>query len=137
MGKYDDIIDFPVPTSKNHPRMPVIQRAAQFSSFAALRGYDDAVAETGRLTDERLELEEDDLARLDEKLFVITDNIRLQPYIEIVYFCPDKRKSGGSYQNYSGNVKQIDEYSRKFLFADGTTINIDDIIDIHISKIYE
>lgn len=52
MDNYKDIINLPHPTSKRHPRMPIYDRAAQFSPFAALTGYEEAIKETARQTDE-------------------------------------------------------------------------------------
>lgn len=85
-------------------------RAAQFSPFAALTGYDDAVKETARLTDSKIELDEYELQELNEKLNKIQDNLREDAEVSITYFVTDKKKSGGSYKTISGIVKRIDEY---------------------------
>lgn len=66
--RYDEIIHLPHPVSQTHPRMGRLERAAQFSPFAALTGYDDAVRETARLTDAQRELAEDEQALLERQL---------------------------------------------------------------------
>ena len=97
-GKYDDIINLPHPTSQNHPRMSLHDRAAQFSPFAALTGHHAAIAETGRLTDQRIELDESEIARVDAALQHLQELLPERPTVSITYFVPDERKNGGSYQ---------------------------------------
>lgn len=130
--KYDDIINLPHPTSKNHPRMPLYDRAAQFSPFAALTGYDAAIKETARLTDEKKELDEDTISRLNERLNIIGENIGSKQPITITYFVPDEKKTGGEYVSYSGVVKRIDEYERTLIMTDKRIIPIEQISDIEI-----
>ena len=125
--EYDDIINLPNPTSRNHPRMPIQTRAAQFSPFAALTGHDAAIKETARLTDEKQELSEDALERLNEQLNIISQNIDTEQIITITYFVPDDKKSGGAYISHSGIVKKIDEYERTVIMADKTVIPIEQI----------
>lgn len=127
---YDDIINLPHPVSKKHPRMSDIARAAQFSPFAALTGYDSAVGETARLTDEKIELDEDMINDINAKLWLIKDNIAERPEITIKYFVQDERKSGGAYVVAKGNVKQIDDYERVVILTDNTKISIDNIYTI-------
>ena len=107
--------------------MSRIDRAAQFAPFAALTGYDAAVAETARLTTERAELDEDAKTRLNSRLQLILKRIEEQPEIDVTYFKPDDKKAGGAYFTASGKVKQIDEYKRALLFSDGIKIPLDDI----------
>lgn len=132
---YDDIINLPHPTSKKHPRMSALDRAAQFSPFAALSGYDLAIKETARLTDQRRDLDEYEKATLDMQLRIIQDNIRDCPEVTFTYFIPDTRKSGGAYAVYTGNVKKIDTYQNCLVMVDGTEISIYEIIDMK-SKIF-
>ena len=101
-GKYDDIIELPHPTSQNHPRMSLYDRAAQFSPFAALTGHHAAIAETGRLTDRRIELDESEIARVDAELQHLQELLPGRPTVSITYFAPDERKNGGSYQTVTG-----------------------------------
>ncbi len=122
--EYDDIINLPNPTSKTHLRMPLYNRAAQFSPFAALTGHEAAVKEEARLTEEKKELGEDEIARLNEKLNVIIKNIGTEKMVTITYFVPDDRKSGGSYVSCSGIVKRIDEYEHTIVLTDQTVIPI-------------
>lgn len=127
---YDDIINFPNPTSKKHPRMSLYDRAAQFSPFAALTGHDAAIQETARLTDEKVELDDDTLNRLNEQLNIIRNHIGTNESVSITYFVPDDRKSGGAYVTHSGTVKKIDEYERVVVMSDKTRIPIEQISEI-------
>ena len=132
MGNYDDIIGLPHHVSEVHPQMGRIDRAAQFSPFAALTGYSDAIRETGRLTEERVELDEDMKEGLDEKLRMLKYQIEEGDYPEaaITYFQPDSQKSGGAYVTFQGRMKRIDAYKRQILFTDGTALSIDRILSI-------
>ena len=129
-GEYGDIINLPHHVSIKRPRMTVIDRAAQFSPFAALTGYDAAIKETARLTDERLELDDYSANALSDRLQIIAERIAEQPEIAITYFQPDIRKSGGSYVTATSAVKKYDEHKRIVIMADGTTIPIDEIVGI-------
>ena len=128
--EYDDIIDLPHHVSATRPRMSMIDRAAQFSPFAALTGYDAAIKETGRLTDERIDLSEESRAALDRKQQILLDNLADHPEISVTYFVPDERKSGGAYVTVTGRVKKVDDYQRLLILTDGTKIPLDDILDI-------
>ena len=129
-GKYDDIINMEHPTSLKHPRMPRSDRAAQFSPFAALSGYEDAVEETARVTDEKRTLTDDEIDSINKKLNVILEHLRESPRVRIRYFVPDKRKDGGEYVTVTGTVKRIDEFESVILMSDGTLIPLADIRDI-------
>lgn len=128
--RYDDIIHLPHHVSKTRPQMSMMDRAAQFSPFAALTGYDAAIKETGRLTDEKIELGEETKAVLDRKQCYLSDMISVQPEITVTYFLPDERKSGGTYLSVTGKLKRIDEYERMMILTDGKKIPLDDIMDI-------
>lgn len=128
---YDDIINLPHHTSLKRPQMSMHDRAAQFSPFAALTGYDEAIKEEGRLTSGRIELGEYESELLDRSLRCILEHIGEMPYISVIYFEPDERKSGGAYTNKSGRLKRVDEYERKLYFTDGTGIEMDGIIEIN------
>ena len=127
---YEDIINLPHHVSKTRPKMSMLDRAAQFSPFAALTGYDDAIKETGRLTDEKIEMDEDRKAALDMKQAYLIEMIDEQPEISITYFLPDAKKSGGAYVTVTGNLKRFDEYERLLILTDGKKIPMDDIADI-------
>lgn len=131
--QYDDIIDLPHHVSQRRPQMTNIDRAAQFSPFAALTGYDEAVRETARLTKQRIELDENAIEILDSKMQRINDGIRFHPFAGITYFVEDEKKAGGKYITARGNVKKIDKYKRNVLMENGTAIPIDDIIDIELT----
>lgn len=127
--KYDDIINLEYPKLK-HPRMSIYNRAAQFSPFAALTGYEDAVKETARLADKKIIVDEETKVILDTKLQYIESIITEKPYITITYFIKDKLKNGGSYNTYSNNIKRIDIIKKELVFLDNKKILINDIIDI-------
>ena len=130
MSSYDDILHMPYP--RKPQRMSNYNRAAQFSPFAALTGFEAAIAETARLTDCKVELDEGGKALLDEKLRLIEENIQESPEIVVTYFKPDLRKFGGAYIRKSGRVKKLDAYSRSVIFTDGTAIRIEDISEIYL-----
>lgn len=130
--RYADIIALPHHTSIKRPRMSRENRAAQFSPFAALTGYDAAIDETARLTDEKLELDDDRINDINAKLQYIKDHIDEKPEISVEYFIPDEKKSGEAYVTVSGAVRIIDEYERSVVFGDGRRIAIDDIYGIEI-----
>ena len=135
--RYDDIIHLPHHVSKTRPQMSMMDRAAQFSPFAALTGYDAAIKETGRLTDEKIELGEETKAVLDRKQRYLSDMISVQPEITVTYFLPDGRKAGGSYAVKTGALARIYGYERELKFCDGTRIRMDDVVDIHIPEVEE
>ena len=130
MGKYDDIFSLPHPVSKTHPPMPRAERAAQFSSFAALTGYEEIVAESARLTEARAELDRDALEALDAALRAVASEIDARPEVELRYFVPDKKKAGGRYETLRGRVKKIDEQASLLLLEDGKKIPLGDIASI-------
>lgn len=127
---YDDIIHMPHHISKTRAQMPMRDRAAQFSSFDALAGFGGMIEETKRLTDKKLELDETEIERLDEKLNILSENILLHPKICVVYFLPDEWKDGGAYVTHIGSLKKIDRFLRTVIFTDGERIPIDDISSI-------
>lgn len=129
-NSYDDIISLPHYASKTRPRMDRENRAAQFSPFAALTGYDAAVVETARLTDRRIELSDDKKARLDERIQILLERVHERPKVSLTYFRRDERKAGGSYEIISGAISKIDEFEQLIVFADGRKIPVEDIYDI-------
>ena len=130
MGKYDDIIGLPHHVSATRPHMPMIDRAAQFMPFRALTGYEGAVQETARLTDEKIELTGDEKAALDAKLQRLADNLGSQPPVTLVYFRPDEKKSGGAYVTVTGQLKKIDQHMGVLILTGGERIPIEDILKI-------
>ena len=127
---YDDILSLPHHVSETHPRMPMLSRAAQFSPFAALTGYDAAIEETARLTDERRELTEEEQHRISERLRQLQEQIRQRPPVKLRYFRPDERKAGGAYLTVTGTVKRIDGVQGALLLTDGTSIPFEDIFTL-------
>ncbi len=118
---YSDIIDLPHHKSANRKHMSLYDRAAQFSPFAALTGYDEVIAETGRLTDDMAELPEDAKAELDRRYMLLTAMIDegYRPEVTVTYFLPDKYKAGGSYKSFTGQVKRVDSTFKKLIFYSG------------------
>ena len=129
-GKYDEIMGLPHHVSKTRPQMPMSDRAAQFAPFAALTGYDAAIKETGRLTDERIELDVEALSALDMKYQILMEALDEAPEVTITYFQPDERKAGGKYVSAVGAVKKIDDFERRITMRDGTRIPMDDVLSI-------
>lgn len=129
--KYDDIIYLPHHTSTKRVHLSTAQRSAQFASFAALKGFEDEIAETARVTEERTILDENEIEALNDALQYISYNLNEIAEVSITYFVPDKLKSGGAYVTKVGSVKKIDSFARRILI-DGTEILIDDIVKIEI-----
>lgn len=120
---YEDIMHLSRPVSTRHLPMSMHDRAAQFSPFAALTGYDAAIEETARLTDRQTELAESSKEALDKKIRVIQDVIDTMPEVTVTFFEPDLRKAGGAYRTISGRVKKIDEYNKALIFQDDSVIH--------------
>lgn len=129
MDEYEDIINLSRPVSK-HAKMSLYQRSAQFAPFSALTGYEGQVKETARLTDKRIELNEEAKSDLDFKIQVIQEMILNNPDVEITYFIPDERKDGGKYETIKNKIKKIDNYNQTIIMQDGLKIPIKEIIDI-------
>ncbi len=130
MNDYSDIIDLPHPDPKNHPRMSMLSRAAQFAPFAALTGYDAALQETSRLTDEQISLDDYHQDLLNRKFQYLQEHLSEKLSITVVYFEPDSIKTGGAYYTTTGIVKSIDEFNRCLIFFNGQQIPLMNIIDI-------
>lgn len=130
MGEYDDLIYLPHPVSRKHPPMSVMDRAAQFSPFSALTGYEAVLQEAGRLTDSRAELSEYSRDILDQKQQILLDAALAHPEITVTYFIPDRRKQGGAYGTLKGNLKKIDLARRVIILLDRTEVSLDDVADI-------
>ena len=134
--QYEDIINMPHHVSSTRPQMSMMDRAAQFSPFAALTGYDGAIKETARLTDEKSELGDEAISILNMKLQMLAEAFEDRPEVCITYFSPDERKAGGTYISVSGVVKKIDEFERILILTDGTKIKMEDIAYIE-GQIFE
>ncbi len=127
---YQDIINLPHHVSKSRPHMPMADRAAQFSPFAALSGYGAAVRETERLTDQRVELNEDEQQKISVRLALLRSCLQELPTVEFTYFIPDEKKTGGEYSTVTGIVKKMDEFQKVIIMMDGTKIPIKEIIGV-------
>ncbi len=127
---YDDIIDLPHHVSATRPQISMMDRAAQFSPFAALTGYDAAIKETGRLTDQKVEMDAEALNVLNMKFQILIDRLAEEPEVTFIYFKPDERKDGGAYIDVTGIVKKVDKFERLIVMQSGTKIVMDDILNI-------
>ena len=128
MKDYSDIIDLPHHVSEKHPRMSLYDRAAQFSPFSALSGYESEIAETGRFIEERVRLDEQKKRELDSRMQeIITKDSRR---IRVFFFIPDERKEGGSYKEIEADINRIDAYKRIIVLSSGDRLPFEDIIDI-------
>ena len=130
MEKYDDIIELPHHVSKVHPQMSMANRAAQFSPFAALSGYEDALDEAARLTDAEVELSECSIQEINEKVNYLMEHLPDHDEITILYFTPDEKKAGGRYSSSTGKIKKVREFEQEIEMMDGTVIAIKRILSI-------
>ena len=130
MEKYEDIINLSHHVSTKRPQMSMLDRAAQFSPFAALTGYDAAIKETGRLTDDKIEMDEESLNMLNMKFQLLVDTLDEKQEVSFTYFKPDEAKAGGAYVTATGIVKKVDDYERLITMKDGTKIPMDDVYSI-------
>lgn len=130
MGNYDDIINLPHHESTKHPKMPALDRAAQFMPFSALVEHDAAVMETQRLTDDRTELDESRKEELDARLQFIREHLLQEPQACITYFVPDAKKGGGAYLTVTGAVRKMEETRHEVIMENGTVIPMEDIREI-------
>ena len=132
-NKYSDIINLPHHVSATRPHMTIIDRAAQFSPFAALTGYEAAIEETGRVTESFAELDENRKERINEKLQWIKEHLKEETKISVIYFQPDEKKEGGRYVEVTGAIKKIDEFERCILMMDGMKVLLNHIYDIEFN----
>lgn len=128
--EYDDIINLPHHVSADRPHMPMLDRAAQFSPFAALTGYDAAIVETARLTDTKRDLSEDQKEVISKQLYELQSRLKTDPTVTVTYFVPDSRKAGGAYRSVTGTAKKVDEYLGVLEMSSGLIIPFDDILGI-------
>lgn len=131
-NRYNDIINLPHHVSKFHKQMSVYDRAAQFSPFAALKGYDEEIDEAARYTEERLQLDDEFIGELNSKLLTLKGCEKQRPLVKLTYFKPDSKKQGGAYVKVEQTLKKIDEYNRIIVFTDGTKVNFRDLISVDI-----
>ena len=126
-GRYEDILRMPHHCSLRHPAMPRENRAAQFMPFAALTGYEAAVSEEARLTDRKMELDDEALAALNERLWMLSEMLPDAPEVTVTYFVADRKKAGGAYTSLFGRVKRVDPAQGILIMRDGTVIPLGDI----------
>ena len=135
--QYDDILNMQYPNPEIEKDFPdKILRSAQFAPFAALTGHDEAIEETARLTDSKIELDEYQKAELNDKIQFI-NNSDTDDEVSITYFVPDKKKSGGAYITKRGIVLKVREYEKDVVMDDGTEIPFENIIAIEGNQFNE
>jgi len=128
--KYDDIIHLEHYKSKRHPQMSIQNRAAQFSPFAALTGYESAILEKARVTKHKPELDENKISILNEKLTILHEQLKNPPLILLTYFKKDLKKEGGEIIQKQGYINKVNLTEHTIYFNDMFLISIDCIIDI-------
>ena len=132
---YEDMLELPHPVSKTHPQMPRRDRAAQIAPFAALTGYEEAVREAARFTEEKMILDEDSKEQLDWKLRCLQEKVKEKPTITVTYFLKDEKKKGGKYVTVTGVLKKIDSYTHQFVLENGEEIPVEDIVSLEFENI--
>ncbi len=130
-NRYNNIINLPNHVSPKRRRMTLSERSAQFAPFAALNGYEDAVTEKARVTEEKHELSEEQMDNISKKINLIQSRIFENPFVEIIYFKADEKKVGGEYRRITGNVNKILEKQHVILIGYNNFININDIYEIY------
>lgn len=130
--KYDDIIDLPHPNPRNHIRMKVSSRAAQFAPFAALTGHSEAIMEFARLTDEKIELDESMKSSINKKILLLQSKLKEKPLVTITFFCLDKKKAGGTYVSSTGHINKILDYEHVIIMSNNSVIHMDNISRIQL-----
>ena len=130
MNNYEDIINLPHHVSNKRPQMSIEQRASQFAPFSALTGYEDAIKETARLTNRKIEVDDGLKEVLNNKLNILEDNIKNKPEVSITYFIPDKKKSGGEYNTIIGIIRRIDVVNNLIIMEDKSKIDMKDVLNI-------
>ena len=126
---YEDILYCKRPVSRNHPPMSRESRAAQFVSFAALSGYEEALNEAGRLTDQNIKLDENAKEKLDWQIQILQTQMAKNPEVEVVHFVPDPRKEGGRYERLKGVLQKVDLYKKEMFFS-GNRIAMEHILEL-------
>lgn len=134
-NSYEDMLELSHPVSKIHPQMPRRDRAAQFAPFAALTGYEEAVREAARFTEEKMILDEDSKEQLDWKLRCLQEKVKEKPTITVTYFLKDEKKKGGKYVTVTGVLKKIDSYTHQFVLENGEEIPVEDIVSLEFENI--
>lgn len=129
-NSYDDIINLPMPVSTKRHRMSRENRAAQFAPYAALKGHNLVIKEAGRLTDERIELDDYEKDEINRRIQIISERIDEKDEVSITFFVPDNKKSGGSYRTTNGTVKKINDCDPTIILDSGEKIPMDDVIFI-------
>lgn len=129
-NKYNDMLHMPHHVSQTHPHMSMQNRAAQFSPFAALTGFESIIKETSRQTAQRIELDESAKEVLDKKLQRLLQVLHVHPQVSITFFKPDEKKDGGAYICITGTIKKIDGYDENLIMTDGTQIPISEITSL-------
>ena len=133
---YNDIVNLPHHVSASRQPMSSADRAAQFAPFAALTGYEDAVAEAGRITGTQIELDEQQQVELNRRFNLLMTNITRLPEVEVEYFVPHMLKSVGEYVVYRGVIKKVSISDKRIIFQDDTVIQLNMVVALN-GKIFD
>ena len=128
--RYDDIIDLPHFVSKDRRHMSNYDRAAQFAPFDALTGYDEAIEETGRTTENETVLGDYEMEVLEQKFQILLSRLNERPLVKIRYFIPDLYKDGGSYKEEEVIVRRIDMNRRILISEDKKSYDLAYIVNV-------
>lgn len=131
MNRYADILHLPRP--KPRQEMTPWQRGAQFSPFAALTGFEDVIGEEGRLTQSPAELGEDARLALNDRLTRLKLREKQHPQVVVIWFRPDDRKEGGSYETTLGSLKRLDETAMTLRLTSGEEIPLEQVVWVDFS----
>ena len=134
--RYEHLLTLPHHQSSKRKHMSMVERAAQFGAFRALTGYEDAICETGRITDKKIELDDYQKKEIDLKIRYIAEHMGEMPQISVTYFVPDEKKQGGEYTTHTGFLQKINYYKKKIIFNDGTEVFVNEILSI-VGKIFD
>ena len=132
MNPYQSLLSLPHPVSGKHPPMPIANRAAQFAPFAALTGFEEAVEETARTTEQRPDPTDEQLEKIDAVLRRIAEISFSHPAVRIERFVPDPQKSGGKIASLTGAVRKVDPMQGQLVFVDGSAVPFSEILAIEL-----
>lgn len=127
---YRELLHLPHHRSQTHAPMPRRDRAAQFAPFAALTGFDAQLRETERQTQAQAEPNEDALQELDQSLHTLFACVHTQPAVQVRWFVPDAKKSGGAYKTAAGRVLQLDRNRSLLVLDSGPVIALGAIAEL-------
>lgn len=135
MGKYDDLIEIKWPRPTGHPPMSMDVRAKIFSPFAALKGYEEALADRRKITIPKVELTDDKREQLDYTLQELAMGLKehQHPIVKVIYYYVMKDTGDGEYRQITGMLSRLD-FTAMVLQVVNQKISLNDIRDIVIES---